>query len=697
MHTERAVMDSGSQPKTPTRLRLSTSLSVEEFTYEENSGFSSGVDSDAPVGTISDPLSADNKLNLSGASISADSKLNLSEPCLGKGESAKAFSPAATEPTGGRHSLLKPPQGLGPDGIRATPRSAKAKAKTGAKLRKLARRSSASRWMVENVFEPLLPQQETVQEVSDDETRSKPVSATPSDRDCTPSKERKKGEEEPDQAWPSTGRALLHGLKERMTIKRRRSLPTLCKDKVFRLIDREGPFGQSNGHWAINNTAGRQRGAKHGAAAEARAGAREMFFNDIYHTFLDAKMSRQLIYLVGIYMVCFFIFALAFLAISEPCGLELQGDFVRAYLLSLETMITIGYGTADDPYLKGCWEGAIVLTAQSLAQLLTSSILIGVIFQGLSRPQSRACTILFSDKACITEIDGVYYFMFRICDLRIHHSLVEPHVRCYCAHKHPVRGFQMTPMRLEHPDDELGSSLILNLPTVVAHRIDAWSPLMQDSERAWPPAKRKNSFQRRTSVDMSPDSPQSFELQAKNMKKSTAQKRHLEHSRTHAWPGTLRRQMDCEQGNRDSCVCPYCGDSFATAAMLELHCRYNAESDAKSDYPEEIRHHRIGADKLSELTHCNPSEGDIRAALSFGFREVIVLVEGIEPTTSSTLQARHSYCIGNGREEELVWNKEFAPCGRKTADASKGIVLNLQQFHRYQDKQQGQIDRRLSK
>ena len=101
--------------------------------------------------------------------------------------------------------------------------------------------------------------------------------------------------------------------------------------------------------------------------------------------------------------------------------------------------------------------------------------------QGIARPQSRACTILCSDKAiirclmahlcysrnldgafqrrapsnhdpqptliacnlasCISGcIDGAYYFMFRVCDLRSQHALVEPHIRCYCVEQSDIRG-----------------------------------------------------------------------------------------------------------------------------------------------------------------------------------------------------------------------------------------------------------------
>ena len=38
--------------------------------------------------------------------------------------------------------------------------------------------------------------------------------------------------------------------------------------------------------------------------------------------------------------------------------------------------------------------------------------------------------------------------------------------------------FQPCAMRLEKPDDEMGAMLFLSLPSLVVHRLDAWSPLV---------------------------------------------------------------------------------------------------------------------------------------------------------------------------------------------------------------------------
>lgn len=67
--------------------------------------------------------------------------------------------------------------------------------------------------------------------------------------------------------------------------------------------------------------------------------------------------------------------------------------------------------------------------------------------------------------------------MFRVCELR-KHQLVEAHVRCYAIH-HDLdtdEVFQSHLIRLQQPDDDLGSMLLMALPQVVVHRIDPWSP-----------------------------------------------------------------------------------------------------------------------------------------------------------------------------------------------------------------------------
>mmetsp|Transcript_65983 Transcript_65983/g.206739 ORF Transcript_65983/g.206739 Transcript_65983/m.206739 type:complete len:271 (+) Transcript_65983:2-814(+) len=253
-------------------------------------------------------------------------------------------------------------------------------------------------------------------------------------------------------------------------------------------------------------------------------------------------------------------------------------------------------------------------------------------------------------------------------------------------------GCKMVPMRLEQPDDELGGSLLLTLPTTVVHRIDAWSPLApqhlkpQDFDTGRYPSRQASR-----SFDATPRSTVSDTSKSEGTSSASASdgpavfadpKRGLEHLRLPAWPGTLKRQVDCETGGRDSCVCQTCGSSFATAWMLERHCRYSARSDALSGFPPELCHQELTAEELESLTHLDPDRWEIKEHFSSHYLEVVVIVEGIEPTTSSSLQARHSYVIGGpGGDGDVAWDMAFAECCRVSREPGRGLALDLGRFH----------------
>ena len=80
-------------------------------------------------------------------------------------------------------------------------------------------------------------------------------------------------------------------------------------------------------------------------------------------------------------------------------------------------------------------------------------------------------------------IRGQYHFMFQSCEARKHNP-TEAHIRLYAVrHVRNAAGkvvafFQSQYMRLQHPNDDLGGYLILHMPALVVHRVDAWSPLI---------------------------------------------------------------------------------------------------------------------------------------------------------------------------------------------------------------------------
>mmetsp|Transcript_9645 Transcript_9645/g.15313 ORF Transcript_9645/g.15313 Transcript_9645/m.15313 type:complete len:211 (+) Transcript_9645:1-633(+) len=205
-------------------------------------------------------------------------------------------------------------------------------------------------------------------------------------------------------------------------------------------------------------------------------------------------------------------------------------------------------------------------------------------------------------------------------------------------------------MRLDQPDDQLGAAMLLSIPSMVVHRIDGWSPLAPQA-------------------DSSERSPEVLGGGSRHM----------------AWPLPRQRQADCETGSRHSCVCPTCGETFATVSVLQLHCRYNAATDKSNGYPPEVCHQELDESQLSRLTHKEPTRDEICEHLASRYREVIVLVEGIEPTTSATLQARHSYVVGRPGHGDTVWDMEFEDCLLIPKDAQAGLGVDLGRFHAIQN------------
>lgn len=182
------------------------------------------------------------------------------------------------------------------------------------------------------------------------------------------------------------------------------------------------------------------------------------------------------------YLVVITVFGALYTTPPEECKLAIN-SFFDGFSFSVSVLFTIGFGTnGGDVFFGDCVWVQTIITLESLFGILLDALAIGIIFQRFSRAQARANTIVMSTHACVRRIRGNLYFMFQVCEMR-KHQLVEAHVRMY-AIRHDVEFgehyyFQSYPMRIQHPDDDLGGMLLLALPSVVVHRMDAWSPLLR--------------------------------------------------------------------------------------------------------------------------------------------------------------------------------------------------------------------------
>ena len=244
---------------------------------------------------------------------------------------------------------------------------------------------------------------------------------------------------------------------------------------VSRLLDRDGDFHQSLGRLAIRKKIRRR---------EWRA----LYAYDVFHSLVDAPTHRLIVILFVLYVSSVLFFSVVYLGLSlswPMCNMGLA-TLTDAFYFSLETTATIGYGTRDI-FFGDCIVPGVVLTFHMCVRLVSDSLTVGVLYSRLARPTTRASTVLFCRDAIIRRIQGNLYLMFQVVELR-KHQLNEAHVRLYCVRKDPGSSrlhqdssachFHTSSMRLKHPDDETGSMLLLCLPQIVVHRIDACSPLL---------------------------------------------------------------------------------------------------------------------------------------------------------------------------------------------------------------------------
>lgn len=348
-----------------------------------------------------------------------------------------------------------------------------------------------------------------------------------------------------------------------------------------------------------------------------------LYVQDFFHTLVNLKL-RVSITLCGIvYMAAFSILAAAFWSINDSCELGMENK-MEAFALSVETWLTIGYGLPETPgpYLRDCWSAVFIVTAQGIVGLILNAFLVGLVITRVHSGAKRGCSLAFSDKAAIREVNGRIYFMVQICEMR-QTQLLEAHVRAYvirspaCPSEMLVDAPQAFEMRLSRPDDDLGALVLPVLPTIIVHEIDSCSPL-------GPPSAE--------------DDPLRF--------------RH--------WTRPSQRAVDADCGSRSFLWCRTCGDQFPTQEMLDAHMEYQAEQDrlaGATDRPHQ-KPDRSDIDASQRFQELMPESWrrQVSKFLGRGWFEILVILEGVDTTTAATVQARHSYVA-----EDIVWDHTFTP------------------------------------
>ncbi|KAL1005827.1 hypothetical protein UPYG_G00064450 [Umbra pygmaea] len=226
------------------------------------------------------------------------------------------------------------------------------------------------------------------------------------------------------------------------------------------------------------------------------------YLADIFTTCVDIRWRYMLLIFTSTFLLSWFVFGVIFWSVAlvhgdfdlhtglrdgslagvkggvewKPCILHVQG-FVGAFLFSIETQTTIGYGFRC--VTEECPAAVAMVVVQSIIGCIIDSFMIGTIMAKMVRPKKRAQTLLFSHHAVISMRDGNLCLMWRLGNMRKSH-IVEAHVRAQLIRPHVTAEGEYLPMEQTDIDvgyDEGLDRLFLVSPLVIVHVINQSSPL----------------------------------------------------------------------------------------------------------------------------------------------------------------------------------------------------------------------------
>uniref|UniRef100_A0A8C4T0Y6 ATP-sensitive inward rectifier potassium channel 15-like n=1 Tax=Erpetoichthys calabaricus TaxID=27687 RepID=A0A8C4T0Y6_ERPCA len=209
---------------------------------------------------------------------------------------------------------------------------------------------------------------------------------------------------------------------------------------------------------------------------------------DLWTTLLDFKWYMKLS-LVGLAFTVSWIFfgLLWYLNVIYYSDLQSSSNhticitnvnsFVSAFLYSLETQTTIGYGSR---HVTGvCPFSIILLVFQVLFGIALDALVGGMLFAELSRPSRRSAMIKFSHNALITHTDGCLCLLIRVADLG-RCFLVKCHISAKLFRKVPSKNFRAITFTQEDVKFTVDGSTqepFLGFPVTFYHIIDEQSAM----------------------------------------------------------------------------------------------------------------------------------------------------------------------------------------------------------------------------
>ena len=215
------------------------------------------------------------------------------------------------------------------------------------------------------------------------------------------------------------------------------------------------------------------------------------YIRDAFTTLLDAKWRWILLIFVMGFILTWTVFACLYLLFSYVNGDTVESydhdhcitnvhDFTTAFLFSVETQHTIGYGSRAST--TACPHVVILVFIQFILGIGVQCLTAALVFTKLQRSKKRGDAIIFSQQACLGIVDGKWQLMVRVGDFRRSH-LVDVKGMGKLIKRTPISNTNQEFLDLapiEFKSEGGGDILTLLWPAVMYHTIDENSPL-------WPP------------------------------------------------------------------------------------------------------------------------------------------------------------------------------------------------------------------
>lgn len=216
----------------------------------------------------------------------------------------------------------------------------------------------------------------------------------------------------------------------------------------------------------------------------------QMYLHDIWTTVVDMKWRYKLTLFASTFVMTWFIFGVFYFFIGmgngdldvvpnsnhTPCVMNVE-TLTGAFLFSLETQTTIGYGFRH--ISEECPLAIFTLVAQLVITGLAEIFVTGAFLAKLARPKKRAETIKFSYNAVICRRQDKLCLMVRVANMR--RSLL---IQCQLTGKlfqsNTTEEGEKTQIHQRSVDfymDSSGECPFLILPLSFYHILDENSPL----------------------------------------------------------------------------------------------------------------------------------------------------------------------------------------------------------------------------